>query len=243
MINKKVDIIPKKIVTHDLSFNRKKGKSVNQRFQEDKVPEVIFGHSMLRYLHLIHHLNWTHPNTRIIFNKIYVNKSYRRLHTKASVAAKYIAIWFLEKMWKNQYKKSDNQVAILLTRLPFGSAPAPGEFCITSETVFDLANDLIQFKEWYPLVLPYPYAQQLTKPLILDDDVIFGAAEEADFNMDTQCKGGADGYVDSRATAVLDSPINGKIVPRSGQAVLMSLFIIYRPLDGALEPIKRPYPA
>ena len=62
-INEKGDIITKKRVTHDLSFNRKKGKSVNQRVREDELPEVIFGHLFLRYLHLIRHLFWTHPNT------------------------------------------------------------------------------------------------------------------------------------------------------------------------------------
>ena len=88
-------------MAHDLSFNRNKGKSVNQRVREEKIPKVVFGHSMLRYLHLIHHLHWTHPSTIILCNKIDVEKSYRRLYTKSSVAAKFIAIWFLYKMWKN----------------------------------------------------------------------------------------------------------------------------------------------
>ena len=47
-INKKGDIFPNKKVTHDLSFNIKKGKSVNQRVREDEVPKVIFGRSILR---------------------------------------------------------------------------------------------------------------------------------------------------------------------------------------------------
>ena len=48
--------IPKKRVTHDLSFNKKSKKSVNQRVKEGEIPEVIYGHAMLRFLHLIHHL-------------------------------------------------------------------------------------------------------------------------------------------------------------------------------------------
>ena len=87
-------------------------------------------------------------------------------------------------MWTNHYQKSDDQVEILLTRLPFGSAPSPGGFYITSETVLDLANDLIHCEEWDPLFLPYPYTQQLPNPLRLDDDITFGAAEEADVKMD-----------------------------------------------------------
>ena len=119
-------------------------------------------------------------------SKIDFNKSYRRLHTKASLAAKCIVIWFLNKLWTNQYQNSDNKVAILITRLPFGSALDPGEFCITSETVFDLSNELIHCEEWDPLVFPSPYAQQLPKTLRLENDVKFGSAEEADSKMDLQ---------------------------------------------------------
>ena len=146
---------------------------MNQRVQEDEVPKVIFGHSIIRYLHLIHHIRWPQPNTRVLCNRIDVEKAYIRLHTKASVASKCITIWFLDKMWKNQYQKPEDQVAILLTRLLFGSEPAPDEFCITSETVFHLENYLIHCKEWEPFVLPSPFAQELPKPLRLDDDVKF----------------------------------------------------------------------
>ena len=83
LINEKVYIIPKKRVTQDLSFNRKKFKSVNQGVRENEIFEVIFVHSILRCLHLIHHIRWTQPNTRILCNKIDSDKAYRRLHTKA----------------------------------------------------------------------------------------------------------------------------------------------------------------
>ena len=146
-------------------------------------------------------------------------------------------------MWKNQYQKSDYQVAILLTRLPFGSAPARGEFCITSENLCNLTNELIHCEMWYPLVLPSPYSQQLTKPLRLEDGVTFVAVEEADIKIYPHCKVGADGYIDDGATAVIDSPINVMMVSRAGQAVIMSLFIIFRTLSGALEPFKRPDPS
>jgi hypothetical protein len=70
------NVIPKKRVTHDLSFNRRKGKSVNQRVREEEIPGVMFGHSMRRYLHLIHHIRRNHPNKRILCNKVDVEKAY-----------------------------------------------------------------------------------------------------------------------------------------------------------------------
>lgn len=236
-------VIPKKRVTHDLSHNRRKGKSVNQRVREDEVPEVMFGHAMLRFLHLIHHIRRHHPHQRILCNKIDVEKAYRRLHVQAKVAVKCVAVWFLDKMWQGTYQKSDEQVGVLLTRLPFGSSPAPAEFCVASETVFDLANDLLYCQHWDPLKLPSPYADELPSPERLDDSIPFGQAEEADVSLDPNITGGAEGYIDDGACAVLDSPGNLAMVLRAAQAVVMALFLIFRPLAGLFEPIKRPDPA
>jgi len=236
-------VIPKKRVTHDLSHNRRQGKSVNQRVREEEVPEVKFGHAMLRFLHLIHHIRRHHPNQRILCNKIDVEKAYRRLHVKAKVAVKCVAVWFLDKMWQGNYHKSNEQVAVLLTRLPFGSSPAPAEFCVVSETVFDLANDLLHCQLWNPQKLPSPYSDDLPPPERLDAQIPFGRADQADVSLDPSITGGADGYIDDGACAVLDSPENAHMVLRAAQAVVMALFLIFRPLAGLFEPIKRPDPA
>ena len=150
-IDENGNVIPKKRVTHDLSHNRREGQSANQRVQEDELPGVMFGHTTLRFLHLVYHLRWHHPWDRILMNKIDVEKAYRRLHTKASVVVKCIAMWFLDTVKEGIYKKTKDTVAILLTRLPFGSSPAPSEFCVTSETTFDLANDLLYCEQWDPV--------------------------------------------------------------------------------------------
>jgi hypothetical protein len=60
------NVIPKKRVTHDLSFNGEEGKSISQRVREDELPGVIFGHAMPRFLHLIHHLRCLHPGERML---------------------------------------------------------------------------------------------------------------------------------------------------------------------------------
>jgi len=91
-IDENRNVIPKKRVIHDLSHNRREGQSVNQRVREEELPGVMFGHAILRFLHLVHHLRWHHPRDRILMNKIDVEKAYRRLHTKASFAVKCIAI-------------------------------------------------------------------------------------------------------------------------------------------------------
>ena len=242
-INELGNVVPKKRVTHDLSFNRREGKSVNQRVREEELPNVAYGHAMLRFLHLIHHLRWHHPNERILCNKIDIEKAYRRLHTSAAVATKCIAVWFLDKMWNDQYHKSSEQVAVLLTRLPFGSSPAPAEFCVTSEMAFDLAGDLLNCDQWDPEILPSPYASQLPMPALLPAATEFGQAMEADVKLDPSLLGGTEGYIDDGACAVLDAPWNWRMVQRAAQAVVMALFLIFRPLCALLEPIPRPDPA
>ena len=207
-IDENGNIIPKKRVTHDLSHNRREGQSVNQRVREEELPGVMFGHAILRFLHLVHHLRWHHPRNRILMNKIDVEKAYRRLHTKASVTVKCIAIWFLDTVKEGIYEKTKDTVAILLTRLPFGSSPAPSEFCVTSETTFDLANDLLYCEQWDPGTLPSPYANELPPPQQQNDSIPFGSAEEADVKLDPLILGGTEGCIDDRACAVLDSPSN-----------------------------------
>ena len=225
-INELGEIIPKKRVTHDLSHNRASGESINQRVIEEELPEIIYGHSLLRFIHLIHFIRWLHPNERILCNKFDIEKAYRRLHVIARIALKCIAIW--------------KSIASILLRLPFGSSPAPSEFCVTSEIVFDLGNDLLQCEQWDPATLPTPYNEALPEPVRLDDNIPFGKAEEADVKLDSNCKGGCEGYIDDGPTAVLDSPENWRMVRRAREAICMALHLVFRPLAGSLEPIERP---
>ena len=157
----------------------------------------------------------------------------------ALIAIKCIAVWFLDKMWQGSYQTSEEKAAVVLARLPFGSSPAPPKFCITSDITFDLADDLLQCKKWIPKKLPSPYAAILPEPILLEDQ----KAEEADVKLDPSRKGGADGYIDDGATAVLASPTNWSMVERAREAVAMAICLIFRPLAEGLEPIQRPDPA
>ena len=229
--------IPKKRLTHDLSHNREKGCSVNQRIDISSMPRATYGHTLSRFLHFIHHLRWSFPNEQILCNKIDIEKAYRRLHASAKAAAKCIAIWH-----PDEAKRPEDGIGVLLSRLPFGSSPAPPGFCTISEAVFDLADDLLNCPLWDPEELPSPQADLLHDPEPPGDNTPFGVAMEADVKLDPNCKGGTDGFIDDGACAVLASPSNSRMVARGAQATLMSLFLVFRPLAAALEPMKRPDP-
>ena len=108
-------------------------------------------------------------------------------------------------MWNDQYTKSTDQVAVLLTCLPCDSLPAPSKFSITSEMSFDLAGDLLCCKQWDPATLPSPYTSQIPDPVRLPDNIEFGEAAEANVKLDPSILGGTDGYINDGACAVLDA--------------------------------------
>ena len=93
----------------------------------------------------------------------------------------------------------------MFTRLPFGSSPAPAEFCITSKTVFNLANGLLLCNQWDPLDLPSLYTSKLLPRGHIPTNVPFGQAEEADVKLDPKILGGAEGYIEDGACVILDA--------------------------------------
>lgn len=97
-INEEGKSIPKKRVCHDQSNNKKLGLSVNQRCNEDDIPDVAFGWTLQRVLHMIHHLRLHHPNKRILMNKVDIEKAYRRLHISGDMAAKQLQPGIYHKM-------------------------------------------------------------------------------------------------------------------------------------------------
>ena len=118
-VNEQGEIIPKKRVTHDLSNRKKHGKSINQRVNEETLPPTRYGFALLRFLHLIHHIRKNHPKGRILMMKTDFDKAYRRLHTKAKIAAKCIAAWKTNETDENNDETKEQFIAAILTRLPF----------------------------------------------------------------------------------------------------------------------------
>ena len=233
--------MPKKRVTHDLSNRKKLGLSINQRVDEEKVPETKYGHAILRFLHLIHHIRYQHPTSRILMAKSDFDKAYRRLHTHPRIAAKCMAAWTTIESDKNETEKR-KFIGTLLTRLPFGSSPAPSTFSLCSETIFDLANDLLLCPFWNPDELPSPHIDMIPEPERFDDEIPYEKALEADVHLPPSQKGGVEGYIDDGAIAVLDEEENKRMVNRARQALPMATHLVFRPHAGQDEPIQRPDP-
>lgn len=233
--------IPKKRVTHDLSNKKKDGTSINQRVDDTKVPETMYGFALQRFLILVHHIRYHNPNKRILMCKSDFDKAYRRIHTTARIASKCLATWEQPEENKDDSTQQDRFLALLLTRLPFGSAPAPPEFSIFSEPIFDLACDLIMCPHWDPSKLPSPYAPKLEEPMRYEENTPFGKALEPDVHLPPHQICGTEGYIDDGALAVLDTEKTHRMVRRAQQALGMASHLVFCPNTNN-EPIERPDP-
>jgi hypothetical protein len=80
-------------------------------------------------------------------------------------------------MWNDD---NNDEINVLLTRLPFGSSPAPAHFSIGSYITCDLANDLTECTLWDPDTLKSPLQDSIPETKLLSPDIPFGEAMEAE---------------------------------------------------------------
>ena len=56
------------------------------------------------------------------------------------------------------------KIAYILLRLPFGVANGPNDFCLISEPIIDLTNDILRDHTWSPLTLHSPLKEKFDPP-------------------------------------------------------------------------------
>jgi hypothetical protein len=160
-INEDNERILKRRTTHDCTFPGPSRLSCNKRVIEDLLEPCTYGHALKRFLHGIHSIRRRHPTKIIWLNKTDMDAAYRRLHTNMTAAVTCIT------MFEN--------LAFLLTRVPFGAAPGPTKFSCVSDTATDLANDLCLDHGWDPALLRSSFDLDFD-PVKEPDDVPFATA-------------------------------------------------------------------
>ena len=144
------DHYTKRRTTHDASFQPASGESINTRLRREELEPCYYGHCLLRLLHALHSMRLHDPHLVILLIKYDLDAAYRRLHVMAKMAALAITIF------KN--------IAYILLRLPFGVANGPSDYCIISEPVIDLANDILRDKTWRPDEVNSPLREKFDEP-------------------------------------------------------------------------------
>ena len=215
-------------VTQDLSFSSVKGcppTSINGRINMDAYPEMVYGWCLPRILHFVVALRTKHPTYIILVAKYDYSDAYRRVAHSAQAAVQTIAIL--------------PPLAYMSLRLTFGGAPNPPTWCMFSELVTDLANEIILCRNWNSEQLHSPAQPQVPTPIRLSPGIPMAQAKPMSvfIPIPDGIESRVDGYIDDLINVFLDTPENCR---RQPQVVPLAMHITSRPHAGeALEPLPR----
>ena len=212
-INAKGEIIDKERLTHDLSFLSESGTSINDRTIDNLLSECVYGQCLRRVLHRTNSLRSKYPTTEILLAKFDLDAAYRRLHSHPKLAVKAIIIV--------------DEMAYILNRLPFGAAAGPSIYSTVSEMIFDLANDLVNDKNWNPEKLHSPHSEKLAEPQHMEKYVEFEIANDLFVHIPEK-EVSYNGYIDDEIMIALEKLNNAR---RGQEAVPVTVHGIFRPLD------------
>ena len=213
-------------LTQDLSFSSNKTgpeRSVNSRVDMTAYPEMIYGWCLPRILHFVTSLRTRHPHTIILISKYDYSDAYRRIAHAWAAAMQTIAVVGI--------------TAYLSLRLTFGGCPNPPSFCLFSEIVTDLSNELGNCDAWDPASIFSPAQPTAPKPVRLPKSVPVEPARPMSLLGPRADSGRVDGFIDDLISVFLDTPSN---LSRYTQAVPLAMHLTSRPHAGDdSEPIPR----
>jgi hypothetical protein len=214
-------------LTQDLSFSTdRKGKptAINARVDMAAYAEMVYGWCLPRIIHFIVALRLQNPTLLILISKYDYSDAYRRIAHSATAAAQTIAI--------------NGATAFLSLRLTFGGSPNPLTWCMFSELVTDLANEIGQCDEWDPAECRSPAQPMTPDPLRLPASVPIAQARRMAVHIPpTKAGGRVDRFIDDLINVFLDTPANCQ---RHPNIVPLAMHLTSRPhAGGDAEPIPR----
>ena len=144
-INAEGKIIDKDRLTHNQSWKGKaSGTSVNSHVIDSELQDCMFGFMLLQTIHYIISLQARHPLTRILIQKVDFKSAYRCCHLSLSSAIQTIT------------QSLSLSIAFVALQLTFGGRLCSSSWCTISETVTDLANEILLCPKWDPSTLHSP---------------------------------------------------------------------------------------
>lgn len=220
-INEKNETIEKLRLTHDCSWEGPSSFSVNNRINEDLLPPLQYGRCLLRVLHNLQQMRYENPNKRILMAKHDLDSAYRRLHWHAKCALLCITIV--------------SNIAYILTRLCFGIASGPNEWCLISELIVDFATALLEDDTWNPDDLFNPNENIPSHTEYVDSSVEIEQVKKVIFRNTKTKNSYIDGYIDDLLTLIIEEL---GLIKKGIHVIPLILFILFRPVHKQ-EPILR----
>ncbi|KAI2502043.1 hypothetical protein MHU86_12446 [Fragilaria crotonensis] len=215
-------------LTQDLSFStdrRSEPTSINSRVDMSAYVEMIYGWCFPRIVvHYIVSLRFRYPDMRVLISKYDYSDAYRRIAHSAEAATQTISI--------------NGNTAYLSLRLTFGGSPNPPTWCMFSELVTDLANEIGQCSEWDPEEIRSPAQPVTPEPMRLPESIGIAKARRMAVTVPmTKAGGRVDGFIDDLINVFADTPENCR---RQPHVVPLAMHVTSRPHAGdKQEPIPR----
>jgi hypothetical protein len=210
-INELGEIIKKNRLTHDHSFPGPSGNSPNIRTQSELLPPCKYGHCIKRIINYIISLRLRHPSTPIFISKFDFDAAFRRCHMSLESALESCCVL--------------NNLLIIPLRLTFGGSSCPNLWGTFSETICDLANEIIQNEAWDHKVLFDALSHQIIVPKRIPPDIPFSAALPLAIDVPFNDKGKGDVFIDDNIFITPD--INDNI-ERVAKAVPLAINTVSR---------------
>ena len=133
------------------------------------------------------------PNASIALQKINIKSAYRRCHLNAIAAMQTIT------------QLPDDELGIIMLRLTFGGAPCPFEWNIISESIRNLAYEILFNELWDPSTVHTPCQHLVPEMRLMDDSIPFAEGGELIVDILVDARGMGDVYINNliQATVVI----------------------------------------
>ena len=189
------EFIDKLRITHNLSFPGKiSEQSVNSRVINNNQEPCMFGHTLLQIIHYIVNLRRRHPKKRIWIRKEDIKSAYRQMHLHAALAFTSAVQVCIKQVW----------YILLSICLPFGGSPCPSEFCLLSDIITDLVNDLLSCSSWDHCTVHSDYLDKIPLTVALDSNIPFTQARDLIVSLPDEDQGKTDCFVDDLISVAVD---------------------------------------
>ena len=187
--------VPKLRLTHDLSFpGAFSTESINSRVDRERMEPIMFGHCLLRIIHQVVALREKYPDKKIFIRKEDLKSAYRRMHLESKSAVRSAVRVNIDDAW----------YVLISLRLPFGGSSCPPDFCLMSDVMCDVTNDLLACEEWNENHVYSNLSDFVPPDEEMNDDIFFAQAEEMAVPVPTKDKGSFDVFIDDFIGVTVD---------------------------------------
>ena len=187
--------VPKLRLTHDLSFpGAISAESINSRIDRERMEPIMFGHCLSRVLHQIIALRKKYPSRKIFIRKEDLKSAYRRMHLEAKSAVRSAV----------RVKINGEWYVLISLRLPFGGSSCPPDFCLMSDIVCDVTNDLLQCENWNESKVHSLLSDFVPPDEELNEDIPLAQAEDIAVPIQAKDKGSFDVFIDDFIGVTVD---------------------------------------